>query len=254
MFRVLFFVFGFLSCISVGRVGFADSPRGFTKSEIKTNTSLLDYHTSLILGKTNIALLGLAEIIKRQDLAEEEAHALFGKTVGYLSGVRAIIFIAADGALKFDSFSFPVPKVNLSGRSYFKKAKRVDETQLIIEKPVKGKTSKIPFLPIAKSVWKKDELLGVLTAVITPSALVANDAFNNCLHCVSLVTDLEGNIISSYPEGVDLSDAFKEKLRTKSKPMSGSQIISEGALRAHVHWIRNKEFPYISVFLEFIGR
>lgn len=251
MFRVLFFVFGLLFCV---KSGLADSPRGFTKSEIKINTQLLDYHTSSMLGKTNIALLGLAEIIKRQDLEEQEAHDLFGKTVGYLSGVRAIIFIAANGALKFDSFSYPVPKVNLSKRSYFKKASAIDEDQLIIEKPVKGKTSKIPFLPIAKSVWKEDTLLGVLTAVITPSALVANNAFNNCLHCVSLVADLEGNIISSYPEGVDLSDAFKEKLRAKSKPMSGSQIISEGAMKAHVHWIRNMEFPYISVFLEFISK
>lgn len=226
--------------------------RGYSRDEIMAKARVLDYKASAILGKTNIALSGLAAVIKRVDLTEEDAHLLFGEMVDQINGVRAIIYISKSGALTFDSFSFPVPKVNLSSRSYFTRAMAADESNLIIDKPVKGKTSGIPFIPIAKSVWKNGKPIGVLGAIVTPSSLVVTGDSNSCAHCVSLITDLAGNVISNYPEGVELSDKFKAKLKKTSKTAIGKEIITVGSLKARVHWIRNQEYPFISVFLEFI--
>lgn len=226
--------------------------RGFSHDEVMAKARVLDQKISSILGKTNIALTGLAAVIKRIELTQDDAHELFGEMVDQINGVRALVYISNTGQLKFDSFSYPVPKVNLSNRSYFTKAMSVDEMHLIIEPPIKGKTSGIPFLPLAKSVWKDGKPIGVLGAIVTPSALVVSEVPNSCMHCVSLITDLTGHVISNYPEGVELSEEFKAKLKDASMAATGKEIISVGNLKARVHWIRNQEFPVISVFLEFI--
>ncbi len=154
---VLLFVF----YISIVSSVFESSFGNFTNEEIRAHARVVDYHASLIIGQANIALSGMAELIKRVDLTEDEAHELLGNTVDHLDGVRAIIFISEDGKLTFDSFSSPVPDVNLATRSYFIKAMEADEDHLIIDKPVAGKTSGIPFLPIARAVWKDGKPIGV---------------------------------------------------------------------------------------------
>lgn len=247
------FIIFFIMCVIFSPVtALAEGRDGLSKEEIKANAKVLDAHVSLIVGKADVALTSLAEVIKRVDLTEEDAHEMLGRMTGILNGVRAMIFIAADGTLKFDSFSYPVPKVNLSLRSYFMSAMNNAENELIIGKSVAGQTSGIPFIPMAKAVWKDGKFFGVLVAVITPSTLVLNEVSQNCLHCISIVTDLSGNTVSQFPTGLELNEELKNKLHTHSLSVKGTEIIKIGDLKARIYWIRNEEHPLISIFLEFI--
>lgn len=248
--KFIIILFAFLE-VSINSVAHAQN-RNFNDEEIRARTRSLDFHSSLVIGQADIALTTLSELIARVDLEENEAHIILGRTVKRLDGVRAIVFIASDGKLTYDSFSNPVPNINLSSRTYFMEAIKTMEGQLIIGEPVKGNTSGIPFLPVAKAVWKDGKPYGVLAAIITPSALLVAEDTQDCLHCVAMITGLSGKIIAKYPEGVELSQEFKDKLDAENLPVKGTEIIQIGLLKAKIYWIRKDKYPLISIFLEFI--
>ncbi len=176
-----------------------------TDNEIRLQTKLLGSHSATILGKIKIGLLGLSEVIQRSNLTQKEAHDLFNEMALELDGVRAIIFMKPNGDLEYDSFNYPVPNISLKERQYFIDARRHSSGRLVIAKSVIGKTSNIPFLPVALRINKDGEFFGVLTAVVTPTVLVSKNNPENCVYCISLLTDLDGNIIADHPKGLVIS-------------------------------------------------
>jgi len=224
----------------------------FTERELMAQTQLMDVHVTSLISQTDITLSAIGEIFSHQILDEEDGHDLLQRFVTKLDGVRAIIFIGADGALKYDSFSFPVPKVNLSTREYFTGAQN-SNGMLIVGSPVVGKSSGIPFIPIAKSVQRDGAFAGVLVAIVTPETMIVSEHYNNCVRCVSLVTDLSGNILSQFPAGMTLDKDLRQKLQVEKRPVSGTELIDAGLLKARIFWRRSDDFSVISIFLEYQG-
>ena len=222
-------------------------------NEIRIQARLLNVYSEAVLDRTKIGLISLSNILQRSNLSQKEGHELFGQLVKELDGIRAIIFIQSDGKLLYDSFSYPTPDVNLKERKYFIETMASSTDRLLIGKQIKGKTSSIPFLPVTMRVNKDNQFFGVLTAIVTPSVLVSSGSPQHCLHCISLLTDLEGNIIADHPSGLEITEELKKKLHATSQPVKGTEVIDIGKIKARIYWIRNEEFPYISIFLEFIG-
>jgi len=226
----------------------------FKESEIRAHTRVLDIHASSILTETRATLRGLSNIITRTVLDGKEGHKLFNDTVKDLTGARAILFIDANGALEIDSFSYPFFPRILSDREYFSAAIKLEDGEVFIGEQKKGRSSGIPFVPVSMPVRKDGKLRGVLTAIITPPLLLAYQDPFACLYCLSIILDLEGNTITKYPENFELPSEVTDQMKFDNKPAQGIETVKIGELNARIFWIRNKEFPIISVFLEFIGR
>lgn len=224
----------------------------FSVDAMRANAQVLNLHASSQVIQARNALRSIARLMKRVDLTEKEAHQLFGDFLRDLSGVRAIIYADREGLLKYDSFSLPVPPVNLGSRVYFKDTIAMEENEIYVGLPVLGKTSSIPFIPISIPFKKNGVVQGVLAAVLTPNSLVVNNNPKNCLHCVSIVTDLEGNILAQNPGGFELSKNFRTELNASMLEVQGYRRIRVGLLEGQIYWFRSPKTPIISIFLEFI--
>jgi len=246
--RYLYILFFYLSSsVSV----FANSE--FSDGEIRAHTRVLDVHASSILIETRATLRGLSNTITRAELSDKEAHELFNTTVKQLKGARAILYIDAKGNLQVDSFSYPFFPRNLSDREYFKAAQDLADGQIYVGEQKVGRNSGIPFVPLSMAVQGDGEFKGVLTAIITPPLFLAYQDPFSCLYCLSMILDLQGKPIAKYPINLELPEKVLDMLKFDDKPAQGIETVKIGSLKARIYWIRNTEFPIISIFLEFIG-
>lgn len=152
-------------------------------------------HASRFLSQTDLALIAAEEIARSRAVAPIVQHAALRPITDRVSGLRAILSISGDGLLEIDSFTYPAAVLNLAGRSYFRLAV-ANPGALIITAPEVGKTSGVPFVPIAKG--HRD---GVLVAVANPGAFLPARL---CTRCVSYAVDQSGALLASNPPGAQM--------------------------------------------------
>lgn len=226
-----------------------------TVEEIKKTTrvraQLIDSHVSSVLGKTRIALMGLSELIGRNNLPDKELHLLLKRTTAEIGNIRAIILLDQNGFIVSDSTKLPAQRADLSKREYFKSSMIAKRGKMYIGSVVKGSQSGFNFIPLSLPIYFDGKVTGVLAAVLTPEELLPRDADSKCLLCMSIVTDTEGGPLIQFPSGGDI-EYFTRSLPDAKRPESGSAAINVGQNPAIATWISNSDFDIISIYLQYV--
>lgn len=221
------------------------------KNETKVRAQLINSHASSVLAKTRLALMGLGELISRNNLPAKELHELLRTTAAAVGNIRAIILISKDGIIQSDSTTYPENPIDLSARKYVREALKANRGELYIGDVVKGTQSGFNFIPLSMPIKFDGETIGVLAAVLTPEELLSRDIDAKCLLCMSVVTDTAGKPIIQYPNGNGI-EQFTKTLPDAKRPSSGSALVEFGNNQAVATWITNTKFDIISVYLQFV--
>jgi hypothetical protein len=159
---------------------------------LEAEVEYLASHASRFLSEIDIALTAAEEIARRKSMTTVVQHATLRTIVERVQGMRAILAINETGQLEIDSFTYPTPVLNLSGRGYYQLAlSRPGE--LVITQPEVGKTSGVPFMPAARAYSG-----GVLVGVINPGQLLPPRL---CTRCVAFAVDQTGHVLATNPPG-----------------------------------------------------
>ncbi|WJS05170.1 PDC sensor domain-containing protein [Roseibium aggregatum] len=164
-------------------------------------------------------------------------HVELKRLASRVPGVRAIIVVGPDGQLLHDSYKFPAVQLDLSDRSYFKKA--IASSNLIIGEQVVGRTSGSSFVPVVKRI-------GSLTfvAVTAPYALV--ELQSECGDCWSVALQDDGEIVAMFPPDT----TFLRDLIVRMSPnmrANGSRVVRYEHSIFSVVWRKSPDFPIVSV-------
>lgn len=175
----------------------------------------------------------IASTINNGRLIHEELRRLAES----LPGVRAIIAVGRDGKLVHDSYAYPVAGLNLSDRSYYRRA--LIEDGLIVGQKVIGRQSGSAFVPLVKRI-------GELTfiAVTSPFALI--DIQTDCADCWSAATTASGDPVVVFPPETGIPPKFLQTPASQAETV-GSRVVRYKNSVVLISWRKSAEFPVISM-------
>ena len=162
-------------------------------------------------------------------------HEEFRDLVERLPGVRAVIAVGPDGDLVTDSYAYPAPDVNLNDRSYVKAARSTPG--LHIGETAIGKTSGIPFLPVAKRVGDY-----VIAAILSPHFLIHEEG--RCTDCVSAIILEDGTVVTAFPHATKLPPQILS-LPLVNKSLEGSTQSLFNQTPSVIGWRRSGLYNFI---------
>jgi hypothetical protein len=166
-------------------------------------------------------------------------HAELKATTDRLDGVRSILVVSEDGAIRHDAFSFPAPNINVGERQYFQQA--MTSKGLILGARVIGRTSGVPFVPISTY---KPALNGVLTAIVDPRKL--RDSLDWCrdvsASCGGAIVNTNGDIVTASPARAPIHDEVRQILQAKPE-RRGTFIYERPNFRMLVAFRKSERFP-----------
>lgn len=221
------------------------------QNEIKLKAQVLDLHLSHALQKAKDATIAISHQLEQYSTTEREFHDRGQKLIEAIGTVRAMIFLDSDGILRYDTHTYPAKNYNLSKREYFIEAIKAPKGQPIVAAPVNGKSSGTSFVPVAKAIYRNNELLGVVVAVVSPRKLINLEVTNDCLSCLSVLTTISGEPIAQEPAEL-FTDDISDILRTlKHKPSTGISKQTVADKNVTISWRRNATAPIISFHLKF---
>ncbi|WOF74597.1 hypothetical protein QMT40_002251 [Parvibaculaceae bacterium PLY_AMNH_Bact1] len=168
-------------------------------------------------------------------------HAELKATTDRLDGVRSILVVSEDGAIRHDAFSFPAPKINVAERQYFQQA--MLNPGLVVGERVVGRTSGVPFIPV--SIYKP-ALNGVLTAIVDPRKL--RDSLDWCRNisasCGGAIVNTDGAIVTASPARAPIHKEVSKILVSKPE-WQGTFIYERPNFRMLVAFRKSERFPII---------
>lgn len=199
-------------------------------------------YTAGVMSQIDLALLAAEDVVQRENSELVVQTAALRRYVDRVPGMRAILYIDKSGQLLLDTFNYPPPKLDLGSRSYFEKANRRPKT-LIVDAVVKGGTSSLPFVPIARQVANSKGPMGVATGVMNPGALMA--PYDICGRCVVLIVNREGEVLASNPPA-SLVQGLTSQLVLTSRSGTGKGVI--GGYEAQFAFQQAGEFDAFAVY------
>ena len=162
-------------------------------------------------------------------------HEEFREIAERLPGVRAIIAIEPSGQLIVDSYTPPAPDVNLGDRTYVASARA--QPGLFIGTTTIGRTSGIPFLPVAKRVGDN-----VIAAIVSPHFLIHEEG--RCADCVSAIIREDGSLIASFPPAAEIpKNVLSLPLLNKGLEGTSSSLFSQ--TESIIGWRRSELYPFV---------
>ncbi|MCV0429123.1 MAG: hypothetical protein K5905_27025 [Roseibium sp.] len=162
-------------------------------------------------------------------------HEEFREIAERLPGVRAIILIDPSGTLTIDSYQHPPADINLSDREYVQRAQQ--SPGLFIGTTTIGRTSGVPFLPVAKQVGDN-----VVAAIVAPHFLIHEEG--RCADCVSALLREDGSLIASFPPAAEIPDNVLS-LPLINKGLEGSSSSLFSKTDSIIGWRRSDLYPFI---------
>ena len=212
---------------------------------------LVDQHISSTMQNAELATYAIAELFKKRELDGWAMHHHLKGYLEHLPEVRAITIVNEKGDLVHDSFMFPFWPKNLADREYFEEAKERRGKSIYIGRVLKGRTSGLPFLPVSRAIFEDDKFLGVVTMIITPNELLTHGQWTNCKHCYLEVMRADYSLLAQHPAGVDRPEGYIDDIRLDDNSAYG-QVggVRFHEIKANVSWIRNKDYPLITVYME----
>ena len=168
-------------------------------------------------------------------------HAELKATTDRLDGVRSILVVDKEGAIRHDAFSFPAPNINVGKRQYFQQA--MATPGLVVGERVIGRTSGVPFIPV--SIYKP-ALNGVLTAIVDPGKL--RDSLDWCRNisasCGGAIVNTDGGIVTASPARAPIHEDVRQVLISKPE-RQGTFIYERPNFRMLVAFSKSERFPII---------
>jgi hypothetical protein len=228
----------------------------FVSSPVHSNSVdhqavLVDQHISSTMQNAELATYAIAEVFKKRELNGWSMHQHLKGYLDHLPEVRAITIVNANGDLVHDSFMFPFWPKNLADREYFEQAKARKGKAIYVGRVLKGRTSGLPFLPVSRAIYEEDKFLGVVTMIITPNELLTHGQWTNCKHCYVEVMRADYTLLAQHPAGVDRPEGYIEDIRLDDNSANGRVGgVRFHEIKANVSWIRNKDYPLITVYME----
>lgn len=228
----------FLISIAVLFFGLADANSQSSTQEVlrdvRTMISLNQLSSEKILVGVDHALDTAGYALKFTD-NDRVVHEEFREIAERLPGVRAIIAIGPDGFLAIDSYQFPAPEISLGDREYVKRART--EKGLYIGPAEVGRTSGIPFLPVAKKVGDH-----VIAAILSPHFLVSEEG--RCPDCVSAILREDGTVIAVFPPAAEIPPNVLS-LPVINKNLEGNASSLFNRTDSVIAWRRSDLYPLI---------
>ncbi|WP_168157016.1 hypothetical protein [Roseibium sp. TrichSKD4] len=163
-------------------------------AQVRTHTLINKLTAENVLVGADFALDTIGHAIKTTSNARV-IHEQMAGMAHRLNGVRAILVLSKDGILQHDSYRFPVREIDLSDRPYFKASQKT--SSLILGDISLGRTSGVPFLPLAKRVGEH-----TLVAIVSPHFLISQQT--QCEDCVSAIIRPNGKVIASFPPATEI--------------------------------------------------
>lgn len=188
-----------------------------------------------VLYSANQALDAAARImstVENDRLIHEELKRL----ASGIPGARAIIVIDDDGALLHDSYRFPVARLDLSDRQYFKDASR--SNGLVVGTMVVGRTSGLSFIPIAKRS-------GPYTIAAIAGAYSLVDIETACADCWAGMVRTDGELVSLFPPEGQFSQSLYDMIAHETAD-TGYTVLKQHKSVIAVSWSRSPNFPIVS--------
>ncbi|AVX04300.1 hypothetical protein MXMO3_01775 [Maritalea myrionectae] len=218
--------------------------------EVSFRARLIDQHLTSIMRGAEIATTAIGETFITSRSNDEEFHAYLNRIKAQLPEARAVLVLGADGMLLHDSFSFPALELDLSQRVYFKEAVARRGARLYVGTAKIGKSSGVPFIPVAKAIYDGPDLVGVVTLIITPARLLQQSRWDDCLYCYVEILRADGQTLTSYPSNAERPEDFLMSLDLQNASVMGFKRMMFHELPTKTSWIKNKDYPLITVYSE----
>lgn len=204
---------------------------------------LLRTHVQGLMKQVELVMMAVSDLVERKaDIEEIVVHGALKRYTKRVKGLRAVIVTDGKGLLKFDSFSYPAPKLDLSDRTYIKAAKVAIERGMMVTKPVTGRTSGLPFIPVVNPVFDaSDALIAVVVGILVPDAVIPKDMV--CARCFASVFDERETLVARHPTAVD-TEVVNTMMAGVVEAFDATGTLSGQAreLYAHTAWSRLDEF------------
>ena len=218
--------------------------------DVSFRARLIDQHLTNVMRGAEIATMAIGEALISSDMTNEAFHDYLNRMKTQLPEARAILVIGPDGKLMHDSFTFPTLDLDLSAREYFSNSIELRGESIYIGTAKIGKSSGVPFLPVARAIFDGDTLIGVVSLVVTPSRLLQQSRWNDCIYCYVEILRADQQTLTAYPSNADRPKDFLAQLRLQSESGSGYKRTTFHALPAKTSWIKNQDYPLITVYSE----
>jgi len=194
-------------------------------------------HAEAVFRSAEITLMVVADIIAREINGNQAViHATIKRYNEKVPGIRAILFVGADGVLQLDSATYPAKPLQLGDRQYVREVPSNGEVRIF--ETIAGRSSGMHFVPVAKAVVDGNGArLGTLVAVVNPAALLPN--WQQCNSCLSVLLLGEKGIVT-HPAGGDYS---AEATNLIGKTPTGDGIGPFMEFEMAASWRRSEQYP-----------
>ncbi|WP_085908314.1 PDC sensor domain-containing protein [Kiloniella majae] len=196
--------------------------------KLKSQSTMIAHHLEGMLGATALLLDKVSDEVSSERYTGDVMHSALNQYASILDEVRAILVIDESGFLKWDSTRKSFERLNLSSRSYFSRTIYTDE--VTISKPIHGKQSGVPFIPISKRITTPlRQSKGVAVAVTTPQSWL--DGIRACSLCVITIFDGDGNLLVANPPDTEVLSILYDGIdKTKHEGSFASKLGSYPAI------------------------
>ncbi len=222
----------------------------FANDELKQYAELQALHVETTLEVINLSLTETSDFLARNPDADElMRHNTLATYVERTPGLRAIIHIDEKGNLTTDSFTYPTRNIKLTDREYVKQAMASNQPKLYISKPVVGRSSGVPFVPISQPILdRNNNAQGAIAGILTPEILIKQDML--CTLCFSGVFRNDNQSLITYPSTASNENAsLTEFLKTKK---NGFHVSKTDTQFLHSWVIHSEKFPVSIIVSKFM--
>ena len=209
----------------------------------------LSVHAEGVLRQVELSLLAVGDLITRQPNSDEAVvHAAIRRYADATQGLRAMLVVAADGRLLYDSYTFPAPKLDLSGREYLQTTLRDPTARLLVHPVEIGKTSGVSFVPITRPILDVNgAVVAITVGIMSPDALIPPMP-DRCNRCYAAIFLRDQYLIAIDPPGVQMTPDYVRTIPLQAAA-SGRAEHHYGPLRYAMTWQRANRYPVTSVML-----
>ncbi len=217
--------------------------------DLESSTTVLALTVSNVLSETELALTAVSDVFQRDPNVQPIVmHGTLKRYAKLAAGLRAILVTDPQGQLIVDSYNYPPDDLDLSDRAYIRAAQISETDDIYFGKPVVGRSSGVPFVPVSRPVRSfSGKLIGVAIGIITPRDLIPHEV--KCRFCVYSIMSENNGVIAIEPPETKISSSFFGQVDLINHA-SGFFRSKFNLLGSTTHWRKIDHFPaYVAVTL-----
>jgi diguanylate cyclase (GGDEF)-like protein/PAS domain S-box-containing protein len=221
-----------------------------SRVELSNLAHSLQEHASHTFQAADVAMSGMADLLKYQDPSPERFNPFLIRTVTALPQLRALTVLDAQGEWRYTSLP-ETRKFSNYDRSYFTYHREHADTNLRISEPLQSRATGRMTIILSRRLEKPDgRFNGVLTAIIE------TDYFNDFYKSFDLgdqsgitLVRADGIVLAHWPSldvGKDLSDTALIRTKLKESAAGYYRVTSPfDGIAKYFSYERSSEYPVI---------